>query len=232
MWSSTMSRIEYFIVKIIDYFSLSVTRHKRIPNILNLEQNMRANNAAFIYRLNCMSTLALNIELLTCKIVGCWMWWPLTNVNASACSGVTVQTPSSNEIKQCRGWIDGPNNCSWLVFAEPTYWKAIEISCWHKFSTPVQWCCEYLLRSVRRWASHDGHPHRYVWFPLELDPLDNCCYRCCYRLTHQAVFSSVFGAANQLVGVAHGTWWTLAMETKCKVINNTKWLKINQSHTI
>lgn len=58
---------------------------------------------------------------LTCNIVGCWIWWPLTNVSASAWSGVTVQTPSSNEIKQCRGWIDGPNNCSWFVFAEPTY---------------------------------------------------------------------------------------------------------------
>lgn len=60
--------------------------------------------------------------VLTCKTVGCWMWWPLTNVTASAWSGVTVQTPSSHDIKQCLGWIDGPNNCKAVVFAEPT-WK-------------------------------------------------------------------------------------------------------------
>lgn len=54
-------------------------------------------------------------------MVGCVIWWPLTNVSASAWSGVTVQTPSNSEIKQCLGWIDGPNNCSWLVFADPTY---------------------------------------------------------------------------------------------------------------
>lgn len=54
-------------------------------------------------------------------MVGCWIWWPLTNVKASAWSGVTVHTPSSNDIKQCLGWIDGPNSCNWFVFAEPTY---------------------------------------------------------------------------------------------------------------
>lgn len=48
------------------------------------------------------------------------MWWPLTNVNPSACSGVTVQTPSCSDIRQCRGWIEGPNSCNALVFAEPT----------------------------------------------------------------------------------------------------------------
>lgn len=57
---------------------------------------------------------------LTCKIVGCWIWCPFTNVNASACNGVTVQIPSNNDIKQCLGWIDGPNNCNWFVFADPT----------------------------------------------------------------------------------------------------------------
>ena len=57
---------------------------------------------------------------LTCKIVGCVMWCPLTNVNPSACNGVTVQTPSWSEIRQCRAWIDGPNNDKAFVFAEPT----------------------------------------------------------------------------------------------------------------
>lgn len=70
------------------------------------------------------------------------MWWPLTNVSASAWSGVTVQTPSSNEIKQCLGWMDGPNNCSWFVFAEPTCsnsqknqesWKMSASNHWYPF---------------------------------------------------------------------------------------------------
>lgn len=58
--------------------------------------------------------------ILTCKIVGCCMWCPLTKVNASAWRGVTVHTLSCNDIKQWRGWIDGPNNCSGFVFADPT----------------------------------------------------------------------------------------------------------------
>lgn len=49
------------------------------------------------------------------------MWWPLTKVNASVWSGVTVQTPSTNEIRQWRGWIEGPKSCKQFVFAEPTY---------------------------------------------------------------------------------------------------------------
>lgn len=48
------------------------------------------------------------------------MWWPLTNVKPSACSGVTVQTPSWSDMRQCRGWIDGPNNCNAFVLADPT----------------------------------------------------------------------------------------------------------------
>lgn len=69
-------------------------------------------------------------RLLTCKIVGCWMWWPLTKVNASACSGVTVQTPSKSDIKQCLGWIDGPNNCNGFVLADPTCNKNVHRSEW------------------------------------------------------------------------------------------------------
>lgn len=61
---------------------------------------------------------------LTCKIVGCVIWCPLTKVIASAWSGVTVQTPSCKEIKQCLGWIDGPNTCKEFVFADPT-WNTI-----------------------------------------------------------------------------------------------------------
>lgn len=49
------------------------------------------------------------------------MWWPLTKVKASVCRGVTVQTPSTKDIKQCRGCMDGPNNCKQFVLAEPTY---------------------------------------------------------------------------------------------------------------
>lgn len=53
--------------------------------------------------------------------MGCCMWWPLTKVNASAWRGVTVQTPSCNDIKQWRGVIDGPNNWRGFVLADPTY---------------------------------------------------------------------------------------------------------------
>lgn len=57
---------------------------------------------------------------LTCRMVGCVMWCPLTKVRPSACNGVTVHTPSCSDMRQWRGWIDGPNSCSALVFAEPT----------------------------------------------------------------------------------------------------------------
>lgn len=64
--------------------------------------------------------------LLTCKIVGWDIWWPFTNVRASACSGVTVQTPSTREIKQWRACIEGPNSCRQFVFAEPTWKKEMK----------------------------------------------------------------------------------------------------------
>lgn len=62
----------------------------------------------------------LKFKILTCSTVGWVMWWPFTKVNASGWSGVTVHTPSHNEIKQCRAWIDGPNICKAFVFADPT----------------------------------------------------------------------------------------------------------------
>lgn len=82
---------------------------------------------------NAALKIQVKIFLLTCKMVGCVIWCPLTNVSPSACNGVTVQTPSCKDIIQCFDCIDGPNNCSVLVFAEPTYrqkcqWKFIKMS--------------------------------------------------------------------------------------------------------
>lgn len=74
------------------------------------------------FKLFCWVLVITDIcRVLTCKIVGWPIWCPLTKVRASACNGVTVHTPSTNDIKQCRGWMDGPNSCSELVLADPTW---------------------------------------------------------------------------------------------------------------
>lgn len=83
-------------------------------------QLSRQVSMTFTKKKNFSTILCHHLSLLTCKMVGCVMWCPLTNVKPSAWSGVTVQTPSCSDMRQCRGCIDGPNSCSAFVFAEPT----------------------------------------------------------------------------------------------------------------
>lgn len=73
-----------------------------------------------IFEISCFKMSQLTNGWLTWRIVGCVMWCPLTNVNPSAWSGVTVQTPSWSDIRQCRACIDGPKSCKAFVFADPT----------------------------------------------------------------------------------------------------------------